>query len=123
MAIVRCPVIGRKAVPPHRQPDSRSGFRYVQHNTPIIVSSQTGYCNSVAHLSESVLEEYALGRLYEVPGRTGREHVQACANCRERLEAEIGIVAAMRAAGERFQRMGGRSRSQAAPALSGRRKA
>lgn len=83
---------------------------------------ESSYRNLVAHLPESVLEEYALGRLTKYRVVRVDEHVQCCGECRKRLESEMEIVVVMRAAGERFRRMGGRSRLQSVQALSGRRK-
>lgn len=84
--------------------------------------NEIGYRNLVRHLPESVLEAYAMRRLSRYRADRVEERVQSCRECRERLETEIGIVAMMKAAGERFQRMRGRSRLQSVQALSGRRK-
>lgn len=56
----------------------------------------------MAHLPESVLEEYALGRLSKYRAERVQAHVASCSECRKRLETEIGIVAMMKAAGERI---------------------
>lgn len=69
---------------------------------PIIFSGETNYRNLVAHLPESVLEEYALGRLTKYRAERVQAHVASCRECRVRLETEIGIVTMMKAAGERM---------------------
>ena len=60
--------------------------------------NEISYRNVVAHLSESVLEEYAMGRLSRYRVERVEEHVHSCRECRERLDTEIEIVVAMKAA-------------------------
>ena len=63
--------------------------------------SESSYRNLVAHLSESVLEDFALGRLSKY--RVEETHVRCCRECRERLDTEIGVVALMRAAAAKIR--------------------
>jgi len=88
--------------------DSAPEFWCAQGKMTIILSGETGYRNPVAHLSESALEEYALGRLTKYRAERVEEHVASCSECRERLETEIGIVRMMKAAARITATMSGR---------------
>jgi anti-sigma factor RsiW len=61
------------------------------------------------HISEEVLEEYALGRLPEADAAPVEEHLLVCAFCQERLQLTDEFIAALReAVAGRKRRAGGR---------------
>ena len=52
----------------------------------------------VQHVSDDTLERYAMQTLPESESGPLEEHILICADCRERLQAEIDFVTAMRGA-------------------------
>ncbi len=56
-----------------------------------------------AHLSEEMLEEYALGRLRGVALAWVEEHLLICADCRNRLEETEAFIQAARGAARRLR--------------------
>jgi len=50
----------------------------------------------VAHLSIELIERYALRELSEVEIQRVEKHVLRCSECRERLQEEVDVSAAMR---------------------------
>jgi len=64
----------------------------------------------VRHLTEAALEEYALGRGSRPQRERVEEHVERCAECRERLQVEIGIAALVKTAAAKIARPESRGR-------------
>ena len=52
----------------------------------------------VEHVSENTLERYAMRTLPQAESGPLEEHILICPDCRERLQAEIDFVTAMRGA-------------------------
>ena len=52
----------------------------------------------VQHVTDGLLERYAMQRLPDSETGPMEEHLMICPECRDRLEAEIEFVAAMRSA-------------------------
>jgi hypothetical protein len=52
----------------------------------------------VQHVSDDTLERYAIQTLPESESGPLEEHILICPDCRERLQAEIDFVTAMRRA-------------------------
>jgi len=64
------------------------------------------------HTSEEALADYAVGRLSPYRSRQLEEHLSSCAECRDRLAAEIEIIRTVKAAGAK---LGIRKRTRALP--------
>jgi len=59
----------------------------------------------VHHLSDDTLERYAMQTLPEPEAGPVVEHLYVCESCRERLDAEIQFVTAMRGAATKIRRV------------------
>ena len=59
----------------------------------------------VAHIGEDDLEQYALRTLPESACATLEGHLVICQSCRDRLDAEIEFVTAMRGAATKIRRV------------------
>jgi anti-sigma factor RsiW len=57
----------------------------------------------VQHVTDGLLERYAMQRLPDSETGPMEEHLMICPECRDRLEAEIEFVTAMRGAAVRIR--------------------
>jgi lipopolysaccharide biosynthesis protein len=59
-------------------------------------SRKSAIVDVVAHLSIELIERYALRELSEVEIQLVEKHVLRCSECRDRLQGEVGVAAAVR---------------------------
>jgi anti-sigma factor RsiW len=59
-------------------------------------NAESAIVDSVGHLSTDLIERYVLRELSDAETRRLDQHVATCAECEERLQAEIDLAAAMR---------------------------
>jgi hypothetical protein len=70
--------------------------------------------NVVSHVNEDDLEQYAMHTLRASACATLEEHLLICSECRERMDAEMEFLAAMKSAAVSFRKQGKTAKHKAA---------